>query len=70
MAFSHDITFCTGDPVECDKKETCYRYKEVYRFKPGEVFAMTTLYKAACCPENEYQLYIEDKEDMNENQSN
>lgn len=69
MAFSHDITFCTGDLIECEKKETCYRYKEVNRFKPGEVFSMATLYKAACCPENEYQLYIEDKETTDENQS-
>ena len=49
MAFSHDITFCAGELVDCPKKESCYRYKEVDRFQPGEVFSMATLYKAACC---------------------
>ena len=58
MAFSHDITFCAGELVDCPKKESCYRYKEVDRFQPGEVFSMATLYKAACCEVNDFQLFI------------
>ena len=58
MAFSHDITFCAGELVDCPKKESCYRYKEV---------DMATLYKAACCEVNDFQLFIKDKEDKSEN---
>ena len=64
MAFSHDITFCAGELVDCPKKESCYRYKEVDRFQPGEVFSMATLYKAACCEANDFQLFIGDDNEM------
>ena len=64
MAFSHDITFCAGELVDCPKKESCYRYKEVDRFQPGEVFSMATLYKAACCEANDFQLFIGDNNEM------
>lgn len=66
MAFSHDITFCAGGLVDCPKKESCYRYKEVDRFQPGEVFSMATLYKTACCETNGFQLFIKDEEEKNE----
>lgn len=64
MAFSHDITFCAGELVDCPKKESCYRYKEVDRFQSGEVFSMATLYKAACCEANDFQLFIGDNNEM------
>lgn len=66
MAFSHDITFCTGVEIECPKKEDCYRYKEPERISPGEVYSTATLYKYACKEENGFQLYIKDKEEVNE----
>ena len=64
MAFSHDIAFCAGELVDCPKKESCYRYKEVDRFQPGEVFSMATLYIAACCEANDFQLFIGDNNEM------
>ena len=70
MAFSHDITFCIGEPVDCPKKDSCYRYKEVSRFASEEIFSSATLYKAACCEANSFQLYIEDRKELDENQSN
>lgn len=67
MAFSHDITFCMGDSIECPKKDFCYRYKEVDRLVPGEIVSLASLYKAACCETNDFQLYIKDGENTDEN---
>lgn len=61
MVGSRDITFCVGTPVECPKKEQCYRYKEVDRIMPGEVFSTSTLYNTACTKDNNYLLFIEDE---------
>lgn len=62
MLGNHDITFCIGSPVNCPKKEHCYRYKEVNRMAPGELFSSATLYKRPCTKENNYLLFIEDEE--------
>lgn len=66
MPFSHDITFCNGADMDCPRKNECYRYKETERFPKGEVYSVATLYKYVCREANNYQLYIKDRVEVNE----
>lgn len=54
------IYYCTNENNECDKKDTCKRYKSV-----GDN-PSSTLYKEACNERNNYILYIEENREVTE----
>ena len=49
------IYYCTKENNTCTKKEECTRYIE------SEGKDKATLFKMACVKENNYQLFIENK---------
>lgn len=66
MSFSHDITFCNGADIDCLRKDECYRHREIERIPNKELYSVATLYKYVCREANNYQLYIKDREKVNE----